>query len=208
MTYRGCGDFINHFLSMDTKNSIDPEENSSDESQLLEADALGGKINTAEKQDSVDDRISKKVSDTYAENELLQTKYLRALADIDNLRKRSIREREEAVIRTRSQLVEDLLPAIDAFKLGLNEARKVDPDGPVFSGFNMAVNQLESIMAEYGLVTLDPTGETFDPSLHEAIRHEESDSEEGTILQTIRLGFRLGETLLRPASVVVAKSNS
>jgi len=193
---------------MDTKNSIDPEENSSDESQLLEADALGGEINTAEKQDSVDDRISKKVSDTYAENELLQTKYLRALADIDNLRKRSIREREEAVIRTRSQLVEDLLPAIDAFKLGLNEARKVDPDGPVFSGFNMAVNQLESIMAEYGLVTLDPTGETFDPSLHEAIRHEESDSEEGTILQTIRLGFRLGETLLRPASVVVAKSNS
>jgi len=193
---------------MDTKNSIDPEENSSDESQLLEADALGGEINTAEKQDSVDDRISKKVSDTYAENELLQTKYLRALADIDNLRKRSIREREEAVIRTRSQLVEDLLPAIDAFKLGLNEARKVDPDGPVFSGFNMAVNQLESIMAEYGLVTLDPTGETFDPSLHDAIRHEESDSEEGTILQTIRLGFRLGETLLRPASVVVAKSNS
>jgi len=193
---------------MDTKNSIDPEENSSDESQLLEADALGGEINTAEKQDSVDDRISKKISDTYAENELLQTKYLRALADIDNLRKRSIREREEAVIRTRSQLVEDLLPAIDAFKLGLNEARKVDPDGPVFSGFNMAVNQLESIMAEYGLVTLDPTGETFDPSLHDAIRHEESDSEEGTILQTIRLGFRLGETLLRPASVVVAKSNS
>ena len=193
---------------MDTKNSTDPEENSSDESQLQEADALGEEVNTAEKQDSVDDRISKKVSDTYAENELLQTKYLRALADIDNLRKRSIREREEAVIRTRSQLVEDLLPAIDAFKLGLNEARKVDPDGPVFSGFNMAVNQLESIMAEYGLVTLDPTGESFDPSLHDAIRHEESDSEEGTILQTIRLGFRLGETLLRPASVVVAKSNS
>ena len=193
---------------MDTNNSTDTGKSSSDESKSHEDEALGEQVNTAEKQDSVDDRISKKVSDTYAENELLQTKYLRALADIDNLRKRSIREREEAVIRTRSQLVEDLLPAIDAFKLGLNEASKVDPDGPVFSGFNMAVNQLESIMAEYGLVTLDPTGETFDPSLHDAIRHEESDSEEGTILQTIRLGFRLGETLLRPASVVVAKSNS
>jgi molecular chaperone GrpE len=193
---------------MDTNNSTDTEESSSDESKLHEDEALEGHENTAEKKDSVDDRISKKVSDTYAENELLQTKYLRALADIDNLRKRSIREREEAVIRTRSQLIEDLLPAIDAFKLGLNEASKVDPDGPVFSGFNMAVNQLESIMAEYGLVTLDPTGEAFDPSLHDAIRHEESESEDGTVLQTIRLGFRLGETLLRPASVVVAKSKS
>jgi len=193
---------------MDTNNCTDTEESSSDESKLHEDEALEEQENTAEKKDSVDDRISKKVSDTYAENELLQTKYLRALADIDNLRKRSIREREEAVIRTRSQLVEDLLPAIDAFKLGLNEASKVDPEGPVFSGFNMAVNQLESIMAEYGLVTLDPTGEAFDPSLHDAIRHEESDSEDGTILQTIRLGFRLGETLLRPASVVVAKSKS
>ena len=193
---------------MDTNNSTDTEESSSDESKLHEDEALEEHENTAEKKDSVDDRISKKVSDTYAENELLQTKYLRALADLDNLRKRSIREREEAVNRTRSQLVEDLLPAIDAFKLGLNEASKVDPDGPVFSGFNMAVNQLESIMAEYGLVTLDPTGEAFDPSLHDAIRHEESDSEDGTVLQTIRLGFRLGETLLRPASVVVAKSKS
>jgi len=193
---------------MDTNNCTDTEESSSDESKLHEDEALEEQENTAEKKDSVDNRISKKVSDTYAENELLQTKYLRALADIDNLRKRSIREREEAVIRTRSQLVEDLLPAIDAFKLGLNEASKVDPDGPVFSGFNMAVNQLESIMAEYGLVTLDPTGEPFDPSLHDAIRHEESDSEDGTVLQTIRLGFRLGETLLRPASVVVAKSKS
>jgi len=193
---------------MDTNNCTDTEESSSDESKLHEDEALEEQENTAEKKDSVDNRISKKVSDTYAENELLQTKYLRALADIDNLRKRSIREREEAVIRTRSQLVEDLLPAIDAFKLGLNEASKVDPEGPVFSGFNMAVNQLESIMAEYGLVTLDPTGEAFDPSLHDAIRHEESDSEDGTILQTIRLGFRLGETLLRPASVVVAKSKS
>ena len=193
---------------MDTNNCTDTEESSSDESKLHEDEALEEQENTAEKKDSVDNRISKKVSDTYAENELLQTKYLRALADIDNLRKRSIREREEAVIRTRSQLVEDLLPAIDAFKLGLNEASKVDPDGPVFSGFSMAVNQLESIMAEYGLVTLDPTGEAFDPSLHDAIRHEESDSEDGTILQTIRLGFRLGETLLRPASVVVAKSKS
>ncbi len=193
---------------MDTNHSTDAEESSSDESKLHEDEGLEEQENTAEKKDSVDDRISKKVSDTYAENELLQTKYLRALADIDNLRKRSIREREEAVIRTRSQLVEDLLPAIDAFKLGLNEASKVDPEGPVFSGFNMAVNQLESIMAEYGLVTLDPTGEPFDPSLHDAIRHEESDSEDGTVLQTIRLGFRLGETLLRPASVVVAKSKS
>ena len=193
---------------MDTNNCTDTEESSSDESKLHEDEALEEQENTAEKKDSVDNRISKKVSDTYAENELLQTKYLRALADIDNLRKRSIREREEAVIRTRSQLVEDLLPAIDAFKLGLNEASKVDPEGPVFSGFNMAVNQLESIMAEYGLVTLDPTGEAFDPSLHDAIRHEESDSEDGTVLQTIRLGFRLGETLLRPASVVVAKSKS
>lgn len=149
--------------------------------------------------------FSQKVTETYADNEALKEKYIRALADIDNLRKRSTKEREEAVTRTRNRLIEDLLPAIDAFKLGLSEAQKVDSDGPVYHGFNMAVSQLDSILSEYGLVTLEPTGDIFDPSLHDAIRHEESDSEEGTILQTIRPGFRLGESLLRPASVVVSK---
>ena len=80
------------------------------------------------KQDN-ESAFSQKVSETYADNEALKEKYIRVLADIDNLRKRSIREREEAVTRTRNSLIEDLLPAIDAFKLGLSEAEKVDPKG-------------------------------------------------------------------------------
>ena len=190
---------------MDTENTPKHDNN---QKNLVEENLSSDRSSDSNLPESKQDNesaFSQKVSETYADNEALKEKYIRVLADIDNLRKRSIREREEAVTRTRNSLIEDLLPAIDAFKLGLSEAEKVDPKGPVFNGFNMAVSQLESILAEYGLVSLDPTGDLFDPSLHDAIRHEDSDSDEGVVLQTIRCGFRLGESLLRPASVVVSK---
>jgi len=190
---------------MDTENA----PNNSKDQEDIDGNDLPNDASTTETlpdgHEEKESAFSQKVTETYADNEALKEKYIRALADIDNLRKRSIRERDEAITRTRRRLIEDLLPAIDAFKLGLNEAQKVDPEGPVYNGFNMAVSQLDSILSEYGLMTLEPTGDLFDPSLHDAIRHEDSDSEEGIILQTIRPGFRLGESLLRPASVVVSK---
>ncbi|MDC0646230.1 nucleotide exchange factor GrpE [Opitutales bacterium] len=148
--------------------------------------------------------LKSRLHEAYSKQEDLQSKYLRTFADLENLKKRSIRDREEAIQRARLQLIEDLLPVIDAFKMGMIEATKFDPDGPIVNGFNMATNQLQNVLGEYGLVCIEKTGGQFDPNIHEAIGHEESE-EEDTVLKIIRIGYRLKDHLIRPASVIISQ---
>ena len=148
--------------------------------------------------------LKSQLTEAYSKHENLQSKYLRTFADLENLKKRSIRDREEASSRARLQIMEDLLPVIDAFKMGMDEAVKADPEGPVVNGFKMAINQMQSTLEDYGLVCIEGVGEPFDPKFHEAIGHETGE-EEGLILQVIRKGYRLRDHLIRPASVIVSQ---
>ncbi|MDG1326697.1 MAG: nucleotide exchange factor GrpE [Opitutales bacterium] len=152
------------------------------------------------------ERLETKLSEAYGKQDDLQNKYLRVHADLENIKKRAIREREDAVQRTRSQLIGDLLPIIDSFRMGLSEASKHEEARNYVEGFAMATNQLENILSEYGLSLIEPTNQAFDAKLHEAISYEESkDMEDGIVIKTIRNGYKLGEKLLRPASVVLSK---
>ena len=152
-------------------------------------------------------RIEAKLNEAYGKQDDLQNKYLRVHADLENLKKRSIKEREDAVQRTRSQLISDLLPIIDAFQMGLTEATKHEGATDIVEGFAMAMKQMHSTLDDYGLIVLEPEKEEFDPKFHEAINYEvNNDLEEGTVVKTIRCGYRLGDKLLRPASVILSKS--
>ena len=152
------------------------------------------------------ERLETKLSEAYGKQDDLQNKYLRVHADLENIKKRAIREREDAVQRTRFQLISDLLPIIDSFKMGLSEASKHIEAKNYVEGFAMATNQLENLLNEYGLSVIEPTNEIFDPKSHEAISYEESEGlEDGVVIKTIRSGYKLGEKLLRPASVVLSK---
>ena len=154
-------------------------------------------------------RLQTKLDDAYGKQDDLKSKYLRAVADLENVRKRSIRDREDAVQRTRTQVIGDLLPALDAFQLGFAEAQKHEDASKFVEGFSMAVSLMEKTLSEYGLAVIDPQGESFDAKYHEAIGYEEkSDCEEGTVINTIRIGYRIGENLLRPATVILAKASS
>jgi molecular chaperone GrpE len=151
--------------------------------------------------------LNAKLQDAYEQNESTQNKYLRALADLENIRKRSIREREESATRAKTQVFIDLLPILDAFNLGLAQAEKTQGDKEVVQGFAMAMIQFKETMKTYGLEFIDPANCNFDPSLHEAIGYEESKGvENGTVLKTIRTGYKLKEKLLRPASVILVKN--
>jgi molecular chaperone GrpE len=157
-------------------------------------------------EESAQERLETKLSEAYGKQDNLQNKYLRVHADLENIKKRAIREREDAVQRTRSQLIGDLLPIIDSFKMGLSEASKHIEAKNYVEGFSMATNQLESLLNEYGLSVIEPTNETFDPKFHEAISYEESEEfQDGVVIKTVRSGYKLGEKLLRPASVVLSK---
>ena len=156
--------------------------------------------------ESVPSAVRAKLDEAYGKRDELQNKYLRAVADLDNLRKRLDKERRETAERTRSNLLGDVLPALDAFRLGLEDARKREEAKGVVEGFAMALTQLENVFGEHGLAVVDPTGEPFDHNLHEAIGHEASEEvEEGIVLNTVRVGYKLGDRLLRAASVIISQ---
>jgi len=127
---------------------------------------------------------------------------LRSQADFDNFRKRSAREKEEAVKYANGSLLERLIPIIDNFELGLAHAE----NSPLLAGMSMVARQLNDFLAESGVTPIDATGQTFDPNLHEAIAQEHNaEVPEGKVIRQVRKGFKLKDRLLRPANVIVSK---
>jgi molecular chaperone GrpE len=130
---------------------------------------------------------------------------LRSQADFDNYRKRSAREKEEAVRYANGSLLEKLIPIIDNFELGLAAAGSA-AGSPVFAGMSMVARQLTDFLTDAGVTAIDATGQDFDPNLHEAIAQEPSQTvPEGKVIRQVRKGFRLKDRLLRPANVIVSK---
>jgi molecular chaperone GrpE len=129
---------------------------------------------------------------------------LRTAAEMDNLRKRTAREREDAIRYANQRLLEDLLPVIDNFEMGMQAASQ-DTKSMIYIGMDMVRRQLNEFLASQGVEEI-PTNGNFDPNLHDAVSQEEcAAGEEGRILRVHRRGFKLRDRLLRPASVVVSK---
>ena len=129
---------------------------------------------------------------------------LRTAAEMENLRKRTTREREDAIRYANQRLLEELLPVIDNFEMGMQAASQ-DTKSMIYIGMDMVRRQLNEFLASQGVEEIPTTGQ-FDPNLHDAVAQEEcAAGEEGRILKVTRRGFRLRDRLLRPASVVVSK---
>ena len=135
----------------------------------------------------------------------MKSLYLRAVADLENYRKRIGREKQEIIRSAAANVVEGLLPVLDNMKLGLQAAENHPEAKDVTVGFQMVETQLKSSLAEQGLEELIPDGETFDPNFHECVAHQPSDEiEEDKVIQTIRAGYRLNTRLIRAATVIVS----
>jgi molecular chaperone GrpE len=131
---------------------------------------------------------------------------LRAAADLDNYRKRVSRERDESIKYANTAFLERLIPILDNFELGLQAARNAPEAAPIVDGLAMVYKQLQDFLANSGVETIEATGQTFDPNLHEALAQEENhEVPEGKVIRQVRRGYRLRDRLLRPANVVVSK---
>ena len=133
-------------------------------------------------------------------------RYVRAMADLDNFRRRTVREKEELRLFAASRVLEDLLPVLDNLALGLAAAKQPKADvATLVGGVELVLQQLKSALAGHGLKEINPAGEPFDPHLHEAISHQPAaGSKEGEVLTVVRPGFTLNGRLLRPAAVIVS----
>jgi len=135
-------------------------------------------------------------------------RYVRALADLENFKKRAARERQEATRFASEAMLTKLLPVLDNFDAAMTAAGKGDggSNDSLRTGVSMICSQLRSVLTEAGLEEIDAAGKPFDPNWHEAISQQESaDIPEGHVLAQVRRGYKFRDRLLRPASVVVAR---
>jgi molecular chaperone GrpE len=132
----------------------------------------------------------------------LEDRYKRALADLDNYRKRSAREVERRATEIREALVRDWLEVLDS----VERALRMPSDGPLAQGLRAVLDQIEAVLARHGVTRIGAAGERFDPERHEAIDVRVTDEvDDQTVLEVVRSGFVLGDRVLRPAQVVVAR---
>ncbi len=131
---------------------------------------------------------------------------LRDRADLENTRKRLQKEKEDAVRYANTRMLENLLPILDNFELGMMEAKRGGEGSPVYVGMSMVQKQIENFLSESGLQPIEAAGQKFDPNLHEALGEEASaEVPEGNVIRVQRKGYKLKDRLLRPASVFVSK---
>lgn len=144
--------------------------------------------------------------DFEAEAAKLKDLALRARADLDNFRKRALREKEEAIRYANNGLLEKLLPVVDNFELGLDAAKSATDAASVLQGMEMVHRQLHDFIRGQGLEEVAAAGEKFDPNRHDAVSQEFSaDVPEGHIVRQVRKGYKIKDRLVRAASVVVSK---
>jgi molecular chaperone GrpE len=148
------------------------------------------------------------------ERDALKEQFLRAVADFDNYRKRIERERRELSEYAAADVLLELLPIIDNFERALQasaSAPGATADKPAESeafrrGVELIHKQMLDLLRKRGVTPIDAHGADFDPNVHQAVIHEPSEAHrEGEVMQELQRGYKLGERLLRPAMVKVAK---
>lgn len=133
----------------------------------------------------------------------MEDRYKRALADLDNYRKRTASEVERRTLEQREAMLRTWLEAVDSVERALRMGSPVDP---MFEGLRAVLDQMESILARNGVTRVGTSGETFDPERHEAVAVVADDEKpDRSVVEVTRSGFMLGDRVLRPAQVVVSR---
>lgn len=132
-------------------------------------------------------------------------KYLRAVAELDNVRKRAARDVENARRYGVENLAAQLLDVADSLEMGLEAAENATPEA-LIEGKQATLKQLQAALDKAGVTPVSPEGEPFDPEFHEAMSMQESaTAEPNTVIMVVQRGYQLNGRLLRPARVIVAK---
>jgi molecular chaperone GrpE len=135
----------------------------------------------------------------------LKDRYLRAMADMDNVRRRTEREKEDARKFANEGLLSDLLPVLDNFARALEAAAQTTDFESLKSGVDQIQRQFADVLDRAGLQRIEAVGQAFDPNLHEAIMQVEPQDEQGPheVVQELRAGYKLNDRVLRPTLVKV-----
>jgi molecular chaperone GrpE len=131
---------------------------------------------------------------------------LRQAAELENYKKRTARDRDEAVRFANENLIKDLLPIVDNLERAVAHASGGGNGKPLVEGVEMVLRSLLDVLAKHGVIQISAAGQAFDPTKHEAMAQvESSEHEPNSVVEELHKGYLLRDRLLRPALVSVAK---
>lgn len=177
------------------------DENAEKTTVSLKEESEGAENNP---EDEVSEEGEDEVSALKEELEAEQNKYLRLLADYDNFKRRTQKDREISAKFRSQSLLTDLLPVLDNFERALAVEAKSDDAISIMKGVEMVQKSLHEAVKREGLEEVKAVGEPFDPNFHQAVMQEKDENAEpGTVLQELQKGYTLKGRVLRPAMVKV-----
>ena len=136
------------------------------------------------------------------EEQEVDDRLLRLAADFDNYKKRAARERAEYIALANERLLKELLPILDDLERALNAAEQHE-EAQLEEGVRLVHRSLASLLERQGVKEIATDGK-FDPHVHEALLSQPSEAEEGSVIDVVQKGYKLGDRVVRPARVVVA----
>jgi molecular chaperone GrpE len=149
------------------------------------------------------EELEERVAQAEAERDSHLADLQRLAADFDNYRKRTARDRDSMVAHAHERLMKALLPVLDDLERALDAASKHE-EAKLEEGVDLVARELRAALEREGLAEIDTDGR-FDPHVHEALLAQPSDREEGTVIEVLQKGYRLGDRVLRPARVVISQ---
>lgn len=178
------------------KDTIEQPEEEKEEIQESESDNKNGsKTEEKTEERTTEDKLNEQLKES-------QDKYLRLMAEYDNFRKRSAKERLEITSSATANVISEILPVFDNFERALETETT---DESYKAGVEMIFNQFKEMLKKLNVEIIDPTGKTFDPNIANAVNQiEDPELGENVVAQTFQKGYKIGDKVIRYAMVVVA----
>jgi len=190
-----------------------PTEDSSANQAHAEDNEVEAEVQGPEEADEGQEKVPEEDTGLLQENERLKMevresvdKALRATAELENIRRRTSRDIENAHKYALERFVNELLPVIDSMELGINASQSAEDIESLREGMDLTLKKLFDCLEKFGVKAIEPAGEKFDPDWHEAVSMQELEgSDSGQVVTVMQKGYELNGRLVRPAMVVVAK---
>lgn len=193
-----------------SKDQASPESPPTAPDQVEQASSIDKPIETEESvvEPTPIEQLAQQLADTTRQAEENWDKFARTQAELENLRRRSEKELQNAHKYALEKFSKELLTVADSLELGLQAAAGDAPDvAKLREGMELTLKQLNSVLEKFGVRAVDPMGEKFNPELHQAMAMQPAaDAEPNMVVKVFQKGYLLHDRLLRPAMVVVAQA--
>lgn len=186
-------------MKKDKKEKVNPEETLekevTEETAEAEAEPVSGEVTDEPKEPTESEKVAE-----------LTDRLQRLMAEFDNYRKRTEKEKEARYDMGIMKAVEKLLPVVDSFERGIAQAPEGERENPVFTGMELIYNQLSKMLTDLGVQPIAPEGKEFDPNLHNAVMQvENEDFPENTVVAELQKGYTYKGNVVRHSMVSVNK---